>query len=100
MSDPYEHARQQIGEPQPQPETDVVVEAYSEDNWSLKSRARIYHTRKLLDEEVSAIREIEGVDNAQRLYRYSIVVGIGYLFTWEEVEPRVLAILKGGVSGE
>ena len=69
----------------------VIVET----DESMRHR-RIYHTRR----EVSAVQQqallkLPGVEYSPS-GRYNITVWKGNAFTWEEIEPAIVAVLEKG----
>jgi len=60
-----------------------------------QSRLRTYNTRHPISASHAIMLDgIEGVESVVNS-KYEVTVTIGALFSWEEVEPRVLAVLKG-----
>jgi hypothetical protein len=56
---------------------------------------RIYQTRREVSAaEQAAIMRLPGVVGSASVTRYDITVWKGHAFTWEEIEPAILAVLE------
>ena len=57
-------------------------------------QVRTYHVRFLIPKSsVQKIEAIDGVERVENDKKYQVAVWIGKAFSWDEIEPKVLAIL-------